>query len=169
MKKHLSTAWFTAVVIAAAFAATVQPAVAQTAAQTAGLPDLPPAVIPVDNEAAPQVHAYAPVPAALARGVVIVQYRTENFRVFPVFGENAVDVSPRVGHLHVTVDDGPGTWAHTSVDPIIVVGLKPGPHRMLLELADPSHRILAARTVNFVVPEKKAAAAGAATQAHSGH
>lgn len=68
----------------------------------------PPAVIPVEDEPAPKLVPYPPLPEALARGVVIVQFRTENFRVIPVFGKNAVDVSPRIGHLHVTVDNWPG-------------------------------------------------------------
>jgi hypothetical protein len=121
-------------------------------AQAAPETGRPPAVIPVENEPAPKIVPYPPLPDALARGVVIVQFRTENFRVIPVFGKNAVGVSPRIGHLHVTVDDWPGTWAHTSPDPVIVVGLKPGAHKILLELADPSHKILAKETVVVTVP-----------------
>jgi hypothetical protein len=74
----------------------------------------PAAVIPLDSEPAAKLVVYPPLAGPLARGVVIVQYRTENLRVIPVFGMGAVEVSPRVGHLHVTVDDRPGTWAHTS-------------------------------------------------------
>jgi hypothetical protein len=29
--------------------------------------------------------------------------------VVPVFGKGALDVSPRIGHVHITVDDGRGT------------------------------------------------------------
>lgn len=115
----------------------------------------PPAVLPVESEAAPKLIAYAPLAAPLARGVVIVQYRTENVRILPIFGKTAADVSPRIGHLHVTVDDWYGTWAHTSGDPIIVVGLPPGPHKILLEVADPTHKILTSTTVSFTLPERK--------------
>lgn len=115
-----------------------------------------PAILPIDAEPAPKIIAYPPIPEALARGVVIIQYRTENMRVKPIFGKSAVEVSPRLGHLHVTIDDWQGTWAHTSEDPIIVVGLKPGTHTVLLELADPNHKILARETVSVVVPEKQA-------------
>ena len=38
---------------------------------------------------------------------MFIQYRTENLRVVPVFGKGALDVSPRIGHLHITVDDAP--------------------------------------------------------------
>ena len=116
----------------------------------------PGAVIPLESEAAPKLVAYAPLAEPLARGVVIIQYRTENVRIMPVFGKTAVNVSPRLGHLHVTIDDWQGTWAHTSTDPIIVVGLKPGIHKVLLEVADPSHKILTRDTVTVTVPEPSA-------------
>lgn len=116
----------------------------------------PPAVLPLESEAAPKLIAYPPLAEPLARGVVIIQYRTENVRIVPIFGQVAVDVSPRLGHLHVTVDDWQGTWAHTSEDPIIVVGLKPGPHKVLLEVANPIHKILTSTTTSFTVPERKA-------------
>jgi hypothetical protein len=117
--------------------------------------DHPPAVIPVASEAAARLVVYPAQPDALARGVVIVQFRTENLRIMPVFGPKAVEVSPHLGHMHVTVDDRPGTWAHTSYDPVIIVGLAPGPHKILMELADPNHKILTAETVNVTVPDTK--------------
>jgi hypothetical protein len=120
----------------------------------------PPAILPLESEPAPKIIAYPPLPEPLARGVVIVQFRTEHFRVMPVFGKSAVDLSPRIGHLHVTIDDAHGTWAHTSEDPIIVVGLTPGPHRLLLELADPNHKILTSETVSVTVPDLKAKSHG---------
>ncbi|MGJ7497278.1 DUF6130 family protein [Variovorax sp. RT4R15] len=139
-----------AAVSLAALALTSLPAAAQTA------PDIgrPAAVIPLASEADAKLVVYPPLPEPLARGVVIVQYRTENVRIIPIFGEAARGVSPRVGHLHVTVDDKPGTWAHTSGDPIIVVGLTPGVHKMLIEIADPTHRILTSETIAVKVPER---------------
>ena len=127
-------------------------------AQTASEVGRPAAVIPIESEAPAKLHVYAPLAGPLARGVVIIQYRTENTRIIPVFGMGAAEVSPRVGHLHVTVDDRPGTWAHTSEDPIIVMGLPPGPHKVLIELADPNHKIVASETVNVTLPEQKPAA-----------
>ncbi|MHC8395374.1 DUF6130 family protein [Pseudomonas sp. LB3P93] len=115
----------------------------------------PPAILPLESETGPKLIAYPPLAAPLARGVVIIQYRTEHARIMSVFGKVAADVSPRLGHLHVTVDDWKGTWAHTSEDPIILVGLTPGAHKVLLEVADPSHTILTSTEVSFVVPEKK--------------
>lgn len=55
----------------------------------------------------------------------------------------------------MTVDDWKGTWAHTSEDPIILVGLTPGAHKVLLEIADPTHTVLTQTTVSFSVPELK--------------
>ena len=145
--KHLATATASLVFCVAAWA--------QTGTEAAR----PPAVIPLASEPAPKLVAFPPLADALARGVAIIQFRTENIRVMPVFGQSAVAVSPHLGHLHVTVDDWHGTWAHTSEDPIILVGLKPGPHKVLLEVADPSHKILTSETVVFTVPETPGAKA----------
>ena len=74
--------------------------------------------------------------------------------ILPVLGPDAVKVSPRVGHLHVTVDDLPWHWGDFSNDnsTIVVVGMPPGPHKVMIELADPEHRILAGQRVTFTVP-----------------
>ena len=93
-----------------------------------------------------------PLPAALARGVVVLQYRAENIRIVPVFGPAALAVSPRIGHLHITVDDLPWDWADASGIPVIIQNLPPGPHRALVELADANHHILDHRAVEFSVP-----------------
>lgn len=145
--KHLATATASLVFCAA------------SSAQTGTDARRPPAVIPLASEPAPKLVVFPPLADALARGVAIIQFRTENVRVMPIFGTSAVAVSPHLGHLHVTVDEWPGTWAHTSEDPIILVGLKPGPHKILLEVADPSHKILTGETVVFTVPETPGAKA----------
>jgi hypothetical protein len=61
-------------------------------------------------EAPAQLIADGAFPDALARGLVVIQYRTENLRIVPVYGAAALNVTPRIGHLHVTVDDGPWHW-----------------------------------------------------------
>jgi len=127
----------------------------------------PPAILPLASETVPKIIAYPPLAEPLARGVVIIQFQTERARIMPVFGKAAVEVSPRLGHLHVTVDDWKGTWAHTSEDPIILVGLTPGTHKVLLEVADPSHNILTSTTVSFIVPEKKPADAPHVDDGHT--
>ena len=94
-----------------------------------------------------------PLSDPLIRGVVQIQYRVENLRIVPVFGAGALTVSPRVGHLHITVDDLPWHWADASdSNTIDVVGLPPGRHKVLIELADPTHHVITAQTVAFTVP-----------------
>ncbi|WP_306397083.1 DUF6130 family protein [Telluria beijingensis] len=112
----------------------------------------PIAVVAIENEAAPSLTVDQPLPGPLAKGQVFIGYRTENIRIVPVYGKGALDVSPRIGHLHVTVDGAPWHWADASNEPIILVGLAPRPHKVLLELADPTHKVIASKTVEFVVP-----------------
>lgn len=88
----------------------------------------------------------------LSRGLAIVAFRTENLKIVPVYGEAALQITPRIGHLHVTVDDGPWHWLHASAEPVVIQGLPVGPHRILLELADANHKILDAKTVSFEIP-----------------
>jgi Family of unknown function (DUF6130) len=44
----------------------------------------------IENEAAPKVFVEAPLPGPLARGVAIIPYRVENFRILPVVGAEAL-------------------------------------------------------------------------------
>jgi hypothetical protein len=62
-------------------------------------------VVPIDNEPPPRLIVELPLPGPLAQGVVFIPYRVENLRILPVAGPAARNVSPRVGHLHITVDD----------------------------------------------------------------
>jgi hypothetical protein len=120
-------------------------------AQSAG--EGPSPFVPIEDEPAPKLIVDGPLPDPLARGAVLIPYRTENFRIVPVFGAGARTVSPRVGHLHVTVDDLPWHWADTSdTSTIVVVGLPPGQHKVLVELANPEHHVFTGQTVTFTVP-----------------
>lgn len=121
---------------------------AQTALEVIG----PTPLIALKDELAPRLVVDPPLPQPLSEGRVYIQYRTENIRVLPVFGAGALQVSPRIGHLHVTVDDAPWHFVEASGGTIVLVGLAVGPHKILIELADPTHRVIAARTVSFVVP-----------------
>ena len=116
-----------------------------------------PAPLPLASEPAPRLHVDDPLPEALARGLVVIRYRTENLRILPVFGPAALDVTPRVGHLHVTVDDAPWHWADASGVPLIIQGLAAGPHTVLVQLADPTHQIIESKTVALVIPQQSAA------------
>jgi Family of unknown function (DUF6130) len=112
----------------------------------------PASVVPLDSEPAPKLVVYDPLPGPLAFGRVVIQYRTENLRITPVYGEAALDVSPRIGHIHVTVDNGPWHWLDASGEPLTMNGFAAGLHTVLIELADPTHRIIDSKTVTFLIP-----------------
>jgi hypothetical protein len=92
-----------------------------------------------------------PAPASSELATFVDRY--ENLRILPVLGAAAGNVSPRVGHVHVTVDDLPWRWGHfDDTHTIVVNGLPPGEHKVLIELADPEHHIFTGQTVTFTVP-----------------
>jgi hypothetical protein len=110
----------------------------------------------IENEPAPTLIVDPPLPGPLAQGVFQAQYRVENLRIVPVFGAGALHVSPRVGHLHITVDDLPWWWAdacdNNTVD---VAGLPPGEHKVKIELVDANHNVFPGQvvTLTFDVPD----------------
>jgi Family of unknown function (DUF6130) len=115
----------------------------------------PSPLVAIENEPPPKLIVDPPLAEPLAQGRVFIQYRTENLRVVPVFGTGALDVSPRIGHIHITVDDASWHFVDASGQTIILVGLKPGPHKVLIELADPTHKVITSQTVKFTVPDLK--------------
>jgi len=125
------------------------PASAQTARAIRG----PSPLVAIDNEPAPVLVVDPPLAEPLERGLVFIQYRTENVRIVPVFGKGALGVSPRIGHVHITVDGAPWHFVDASGETIIVVGLAAGPHQILVELADPTHKVITSQTAKFVVPD----------------
>ena len=93
---------------------------------------------------------------SLDKGIVWIQYRTENVRIVPVFGKEALHVSPRVGHLHIRVDDLPWLWADASdLNTVDIAGMPPGEHKVLIELVDANHEVFPgqSKTVKFTVPK----------------
>ena len=128
-------------------------------AQTATERCRPAQVIPLTGaEPAAKIVIDPPLADPLAsRGVVVIQYCAENMRIAPVFGPGALAVSPRVGHIHVTVDEAPWHWADASGTPLILRGLPPGPHKVLIELVDANHQPVDKGTITFDVPKKTAA------------
>lgn len=112
----------------------------------------PSPLLAIEDEPPPRLFVDAPLAGPLARGAVFIQYRTENLRVMPVFGTGALNVSPRIGHLHITVDDAGWHFVDASGETVILVGLEPGPHSALFELANPVHEVIDSRSVSFVVP-----------------
>ncbi len=126
-------------------------AMAQSARDIRG----PAGVVPLASEPAAKIVIDSPLADSLAHGRVVIQYRAENLRIVPVFGPAALDVSPRIGHIHVTVDDAPWRWADASGEPLIINGLPAGPHKVLIELVNANHQTLDQGVVNFVIPAKK--------------
>ena len=135
-------------------------ALAQTATQTCR----PAQVIPLTvTQPAAKIVIDALLAEPLAsRGVAVIQYCAENMRIAPVFGSGALGVSPRVGHIHVTVDEAPWHWADASGTPLILRGLPPGPHTVKIELVDANHQPVDKGTITFEVPKKAAAGAPSA-------
>jgi hypothetical protein len=114
----------------------------------------PAAFVPLAQQPPAKIIIDPPLPDQLAKGVVVIQFRTENLRMSPVFGHAALAVSPRIGHLHVTLDDSPWVWAHFSDQELIVGGLRPGPHKIRIELVNANGEPLAQSVVKFEVPKR---------------
>ena len=113
-------------------------------------------VVPIDNEPTPRLIVEPPLPGPLAQGVVFIPYRVENLRILPVAGPAARNVSPRVGHLHITVDDLPWLWADFGQsNTIVLAGMPRGQHKVLIELVDAEGNVFTAQTVTFRSPGKQ--------------
>ena len=88
---HQSRSWWLSVpvIVACLVAAS---GVAQTAREVRG----PAAVEPLQNEPPAKIIIDPPLAEPLSHGRVVIQYRTENLHLVPVFGPAALAVSPRV-------------------------------------------------------------------------
>ena len=138
----LSAAFFIACLVAAS-------AAAQTAGEVLGAA----AVEPLQNEPPAKIVIDPPLADSLSHGRVVIQYRAENLHIVPVFGPAALAVSPRIGHVHVTVDDASWGWADASGGPVILNGLPPGLHKVRIQLETANHQLLDQGAVQFTVPE----------------
>jgi hypothetical protein len=128
-------------------------AFAQTAKEISG----PSPYVDIENEPAPKLIVDPPIPEGLALGIYWAQYRVENLRIVPVFGKGAAQVSPRVGHLHVIVDDLPWWWADASnTNTVDIANFPPGPHKVTIRLVDANHEPIPGQEVTqtFTIPER---------------
>jgi len=126
-------------------------AYAQSAREIRG----PSPYVAIENEPAPKLVVDPPLAEGLAQGVFWAQYRVENLRILPVFGAGALQASPRIGHLHIIVDDLPWWWADASdSNSVDIANLPPGPHKVTIALVDANHSVIPGRvvTVPFTVP-----------------
>lgn len=108
------------------------------------------------NEPPPKLFVDEPLQEGLAQGIVWIQYRVENLNIVPIFGKDAVKVSPRVGHVHVHVDDTGWWWADPSgVNTIDIAGLSEGEHKVRIELVNANHEPFPgqSKTVTFTIPK----------------
>jgi hypothetical protein len=126
-------------------------AYAQSAREIRG----PSPYVAIENEPAPRLIVDPPLAEGLAQGVFWAQYRVENLRILPVFGAGALQASPRIGHLHIIVDDLPWWWADASdSNTVDIANLPPGPHKVTIALVDANHNVIPGQvvTVPFTVP-----------------
>ena len=153
MTMHISTL---AVVAAGAVLATS--AAAQSAREVRGASPY----VAIKNEPPPKLVVDPPLPEGLALGVYWAQYRVENLRIAQVFGAGARQVSPRVGHLHVIVDDLPWWWADASDNNTVdIANFPPGQHKVKLQLVDADHHVFPGQEVThtFTIPGRGGATA----------
>ena len=130
------------------FVVAVATGVVDARAQTSTPTNEPPAKLIVDS----------PLPDLLAKGVVLIPWRVEHVQMGPMVGQDALNASPRVGHLHIHVDDLPWLWADMSTNPIDVALLPPGPHKIRIELVNAIHQGVPgqSKTVTFTIPARGA-------------
>jgi hypothetical protein len=146
----------------AALAAIVGTAEAQTAREIRG----PSPYDTIKDEPPPRLIVDPPLAEPLKDGIFQAQYRVENLRIVNVFGPAAVHVSPRIGHLHVIVDDLPWWWADASDNNTVdVANLPPGPHKVTIQLVSPNHEVYPGqvKVLTFTVPPR---AAGSHSHGH---
>jgi hypothetical protein len=116
--------------------------------------------VAIKNEPAPKLIVDPPLPEGLAQGVYWAQYRVENLHIVPVFGTSSLQVSPRIGHLHVIVDDLPWWWADASdSNTVDIANLPPGQHKVKIQLVDSNHNVFPGQEVTqtFTIPNYKSA------------
>ena len=139
--------------VVAAGSTIVTSALAQSAKEIRGASPY----IAIKNEPAPKLIVDPPLPEGLVLGVFWAQYRVENVRIAQVFGESALQVSPRVGHLHINVDDLPWLWADASDNNTVdIAGLPPGQHKVKIDLVDANHNVFPgqSKTLTFTIPKR---------------
>ncbi len=140
-----------ALAAAAATSLLATSALAQSAKEIRG----PSPYVAIEKEPPPKLIVDPPLPEGLKIGVFWAQYRVENMRIAQIFGEGALQVSPRVGHLHIIVDDLPWWWADASDNNTVdIAGFTPGPHKVRIGLVDANHGLIPGQevTVNFTIP-----------------
>ncbi|MGC9941040.1 MAG: DUF6130 family protein [Verrucomicrobiota bacterium] len=124
-------------------------AIGQTAREVLGAA----ALVPLQNEPPAKIIIDPPLVEALSFGLLVIQYRAENLHILPIFGPHALAVLPRVGHIQITVDDAVCHWADASGNPIIINGLAPWRHKILIQLMNANHQEIDQGKVEVTIPQ----------------
>ncbi|MGB6985702.1 MAG: DUF6130 family protein [Candidatus Aquilonibacter sp.] len=96
-----------------------------------------------------------PLADSLVVGRVVIQYYAQNLHIAPVYGKGALAVSPRVGHVHIFLDDAQWRWLDASGQAVVINGLPPGTHKVRILLVNANHQPLDEGTVEFTIPAKQ--------------
>lgn len=110
--------------------------------------------MPLTDQPAPHLSVDAPLAEPLAIGRVVIRYRAQTLGVLPVFGSQALPLSPRIGHIPVTIDGVPwpsGGGERCAADH---PGMGRGCACILIERADPTYRVIDRYSVRFVIPKR---------------
>lgn len=109
------------------------------------------------NQLTPKLTLAAPDPDILKGGFVYLPFRVENMTLLPMYaeinGEEVLKLKPKIGHLHIGVDDTAWQWIHALNDPVYFGPLLPGPHKVRVEIVDAAHGVIDVQTVHFIVPK----------------
>lgn len=88
-------------------------------------------------------------------GLVVVEFAVKNFKIVDFTKDTAVSESK--GHVHIQLDENPYSTIHTASNVFVFAGVKPGKHKIELELVHSHHTPLKTqveKTVDFTVAEK---------------
>ena len=96
----------------------------------------------------------AALPGPLTMGLAIIPFSVENIKIAPKYGEAALAITPRIGHLHISIDGASWHWVHSNDEPVVIQGLPIGSHRILLELMDANHGLIEAKTISFDIQSR---------------
>jgi uncharacterized protein DUF6130 len=91
----------------------------------------------------------------ISGGVVVVKFDVKNFRIVDFTKDTAV--SEGKGHIHIQLDDNPYSTIHTASNVFVYAGVKPGRHKLRLQLVHSDHTPVKTgveKTVEFTVAEK---------------
>ncbi len=108
------------------------------------------------DAAGPELTIESPKQGETIRGgLVVVKFAAKNFKIVDFTKDPAVSESK--GHVHIQLDENPYSTIHTASNVFVFAGVKPGKHKIELELVHGDHTPLKTeveKTVEFTVIEK---------------